>query len=98
MPAVTYAVGKISSMGADGGAGNYTVFLDVTASDGTHDETASNVLLQVPFGTLLPQFNAKILKAVKDWADGLSHSWNVSASNVYYTPLNRGSAAELLLA
>lgn len=91
-----HAVGKVSSLGTDGGAGNVTVFIDYSASDATYDETG-NGLVQVPFGTAIDVINAKILKATKDWAEGL-HGWTCPPANVVFSPLQLGSAVMLLLA
>lgn len=91
-----HAVARVSGLNTDQAAGGYTVFLDLSASDATYDETGST-LVQVPFGTLVDAMNAKILKATKDWAE-TKHSWTCPPANVVFTPVQFGSAVLLLLA
>lgn len=90
------ASGNISYVNTDYGAGNYNIGVDASASDGTQNEITS-LVVSIPFGTALNVVSAKILKAVKDWAEGL-HGWTCPPANVIFTQMERGSAALLLLA
>lgn len=92
----THATAVVSGVGVDGTNGNFNISVGLAAGDATYTE-AGSALLQIPFSTAIDAINAKILKAAKDWAEGL-HGWTCPPANVIFTPLQVGSLVLLLLA